>query len=31
VFIYGMLKVPSLVHSLFTGNSGESSFPSLLG
>ncbi len=31
VFIYGMLKVPSLVHSLFTGGSGESSFPSLFG
>ena len=26
-FIYGMLKVPSLVNSLFTGRSGESSLP----
>ncbi len=27
-FIYGMFKVPSLVNSLFTGRSGESSLPS---
>jgi hypothetical protein len=26
-FTYGILKVPSLVNSLFTGRSGESSFP----
>jgi hypothetical protein len=30
-FIYGMLKVPSLVNSLFTGRSGESAVPSLVG
>jgi hypothetical protein len=29
-FIYGMLKVPSLVNSLFTGRSGESSLPAFL-
>lgn len=29
-FIYGMLKVPSLVNSLFTGRSGESSLPSFV-
>jgi hypothetical protein len=29
-FTYGMLKVPSLVNSLFTGRSGESALPSAL-
>ncbi len=29
-FIYGMLRVPSLVNSLFTGRSGESSLPGFL-
>ena len=29
-FIYGMLKVPSLVNSLFTGRSGETSLPAFL-
>lgn len=29
-FIYGMLKVPSLVNSLFTGRSGESALPGFL-
>jgi hypothetical protein len=30
-FTYGLLKVPSLVHSLFTGRSGESVVPSVVG
>ncbi len=30
-FTYGMLKVPSLVNSLFTGRSGEYALPSSLG
>jgi hypothetical protein len=29
-FIYGMLKVPSLANSLFTGRSGESALPGFL-
>ena len=28
-FIYGMLKVPSLANSLFTGRSGESAMPEI--
>jgi hypothetical protein len=30
-FSYGLLKVPSLTHSLFSGGSGESTLPSFLG
>ena len=30
-FIYGLLKVPSLTHSLFSGSAGQSAFPRLLG
>jgi hypothetical protein len=30
-FTYGLLKVPSLTHSLFSGGAGESTLPSLLG
>ena len=29
-FTYGILKIPSLVNSLFTGRSGESALPSTL-
>jgi len=29
-FTYGVIKIPSLVNSLFTGRSGESALPSLL-
>ena len=28
-FTYGIIKIPSLVNSLFTGRSGESGFPRL--
>ena len=28
-FTYGILKIPSLVNSLFTGKSGEASVPTL--
>jgi hypothetical protein len=28
-FTWGILKIPSLVNSLFTGRSGESAVPSL--
>src|SRR5712692_5701213 len=30
-FTYGLLKVPSLTHSLFSGGSGESALPRVLG
>ena len=30
-FTYGLLKVPSLTHSLFSGGAGESALPRLLG
>lgn len=30
-FTYGLLKVPSLTHSLFSGGAGESSVPRVLG
>jgi hypothetical protein len=30
-FIYGLVKVPSLVNSLFTGRSGESVLPQIIG
>jgi hypothetical protein len=30
-FTYGMLKVPSLVNSLFTGRAGESTVPQIVG
>jgi type IV secretory pathway VirB6-like protein len=30
-FTYGLLKVPSLTHSLFSGGAGESTMPSVLG
>ena len=30
-FIYGLVKVPSLVNSLFTGRSGESALPQIIG
>jgi hypothetical protein len=30
-FVYGMLKVPSLTSSLFSGRAGEAAFPRLLG
>ena len=29
-FTYGILKIPSLVNSLFSGSSGESAFPKFL-
>jgi len=30
-FVYGMLKIPSLVNSIFTGRAGESAVPNLSG
>jgi hypothetical protein len=30
-FVYGMLKVPSLTSSLFSGRAGEAAFPRILG
>ena len=30
-FTYGLLKVPSLTHSLFSGGAGESTLPAVLG
>src|SRR6202045_1584864 len=30
-FTYGLLKVPSLTHSLFSGGAGESTLPGILG
>jgi hypothetical protein len=30
-FTYGLLKVPSLTHSLFSGSAGQSALPRLLG
>ena len=30
-FVYGVLKIPSLVNGIFTGRSGDSALPRVLG